>query len=132
MTTDTRLRGIVGIVATLVIGMALGVALDRFALRPSEAVAAQPRVPQGAMIASLTEDLALTPVQVGQIHEILNRHQSVVEQAWETTHNTLMAALDSVTSQVETVLDPGQVAAYHDWIDVRHRGAPVRPNHPAH
>lgn len=132
MKMNPRANGILGGAAVLLIGVALGIVLDRTVLVPphSEASTAQDHA---AVLASLTADLHLSDAQVAQVREILDRHQATVTAAWQDTHRTLKAALDSVTTQVEAVLEPDQIEEYHEWIDRRHpTGDPRRPSHDPH
>lgn len=130
MTSRTsRLRGAVGAGAILLIGVAAGIVLDRTVLTPPSTQAAPTR-DHARFVESLTAELGLTPTQTVAVREILDRHQETVTQAWENTHRTLMAALDSVAYQIEAVLEPGQVDRYHAWIERMHPpGDPRRPSH---
>ncbi len=133
MNKNARLQGILGAGALLLIGAVLGVGLDRTVLAPRHGEAANTPPDHGVVVVSLTRDLGLDPEQAEQVLGILERHQVVVNNAWEDTHRTLLAALDSVTNQIETVLDPSQVERYHAWIDNRHPpGERGRPNHQPH
>lgn len=131
--TSIRSRGFLGVAALLLIGVAMGVALDRSMLAPRTGQAAASPQDHGVVVLSLTRDLGLDEAQAQEVMGILERHQVVVNQAWEGTHRTLLAALDSVTNQIESILEPEQVERYHAWIDRRHPpGDPRRPNHQPH
>lgn len=130
--STARLRGAIGVAALMLTGVALGIVLDRMVLaRPADA--ASMRADHLSIVTSLTDQLGLDEGQAARVREILDRHQQVVDDTWAATHRALLAALDSVTVQVEAELRPGQIAAFHAWIDALHPpGDPRRPNHPEH
>lgn len=132
-TKNPRLQAMLGAGALLLIGVVLGIGVDRTLLLPRHGEARPARVDHGVVVVSLTRDLGLSQEQAEHVLEVLERHQTVVDATWADTHRALMAALDSVTNQIEAVLDSAQVERYHAWIDARHpRGDPGRPNHQPH
>jgi hypothetical protein len=120
----------IGAVSILVIGVVLGVLLDRVALHPRTSAADHPSAALAldasheGFLQALSDDLGLTAEQAIQVHEILSRHQAAVNDAWSAVHPLLEAAIDSVTKEIEAILEPGQRERLHVWLMERH-GAPV-------
>ena len=100
--------------------------MDRVIFNPS-ALAAD--VPSASMtldashegfLRGLRDDLGLTEEQASRVHEIMSRHQAAVNDAWSAVHARLDAAIDSVTAEIEAILDPGQRVGLHEWLMERH------------
>ncbi len=116
----------IGAASILVIGIVLGVLLDRVVLHrsasaldlPSAALALDASHEQ--FLQELHDDLGLTAKQASQVQEILSRHQGAVNEAWSAVHSLLEAAIDSVTEEIEAVLEPGQRERLHGWLLERH------------
>jgi Spy/CpxP family protein refolding chaperone len=125
--TKHLVHAAIGAVSILVIGGVLGVLLDRVALAHSSA--SEPEHPTATLaldarheefLQELQDDLGLTAEQAKQVHEILSRHQGAVNEAWSAVHTILEAAIDSVTSEIEAVLEPAQRRQLHEWLLERH------------
>jgi len=120
----------IGAASILVIGIVLGVLLDRVVLHrsasaidyPSAALALDASHEQ--FLQELHDDLGLTAKQASQVQEILSRHQGAVNEAWSAVHSLLEAAIDSVTQEIEAVLEPGQRERLRAWLLEQH-GEPV-------
>ena len=119
-------HAVLGAVSILAIGVVLGVLVDRVIFNPS-ALAAD--VPSASMtldashegfLRGLRDDLGLTEEQASRVHEIMSRHQAAVNDAWSAVHARLDAAIDSVTAEIEAILDPGQRVGLHEWLMERH------------
>jgi hypothetical protein len=128
--TKHLIHATLGAISIFVIGVVVGVLIDRVVTRHStvamELHAQQSAVDAGheGFLADLQNDLGLSADQASQVHEILNRHQEAVSDAWLAVHSRLEAAIDSVTSEIEQVLDADQRTALHEWLMQRH-GLPV-------
>ena len=124
--TKHAAHAMLGAVSILAIGIVLGVLVDRVILNPSALAADVPSAESEldatheGFLRGLQEDLGLTEVQASRVHEIMSRHQAAVNDAWSTVHARLAAAIDSVTAEIEAVLDPGQRAGLHEWLVERH------------
>ena len=119
-------HAVLGAISILALGVVLGVFLDRVVFHPSD-LAANTSSAAMALDAShesflqgLSADLGLTAEQAGQVREIMSRHQAAVNDAWSAVHSRLEAAIDSVTAEIEAILDPGQREGLHDWLVERH------------
>jgi hypothetical protein len=116
----------IGAASILVIGVVLGVLLDRVVLHPTASASDYPSADVALdarhedFLRELRADLGLTAKQAGQVHEILSRHQGAVNEAWSAVHSLLEAAIDSVTEEIEAVLKPGQRERLHAWLLERH------------
>ena len=116
----------IGAVSILVIGVVLGVLLDRVVLHPSASAADHPSATLAldasheGIIRELSADLGLTAEQASKVHEILSRHQAAVNDAWSAVHPLLEAAIDSVTEEIAAVLEPEQRNRLHVWLLERH------------
>jgi Spy/CpxP family protein refolding chaperone len=119
-------HAVLGAVSILAIGVVLGVLLDRVILHPvasaadSRSAALAFDATHRGLLQDLRTDLRLTEEQVDQVHEIMNRHQVAVNEAWSVVHARLEAAIDSVTAEIEAILEPGQREGFHDWLLERH------------
>ncbi len=115
-----------GAVSILAIGMVLGVFLDRVIAHPNEPAAHSPTsetaldASHESFLSELQSDLGLTEEQAGRVQEILTRHQAAVNDAWTAVHSRLDAAIDSVTVEIEALLDSEQRAGLHEWLMERH------------
>ncbi len=119
-------HAVLGAVSILAVGVVLGIFLDRVVLQSSDMPSELESESTGldatheAFLGELSVDLGLTEVQVRQVHEILSRHQTSVNEAWTAVHSLLEAAIDSVTTEIEAVLDSTQREGLHDWLLERH------------
>ena len=121
-----KAHAVLGAVSILAIGIVVGVFLDRVILHtPDQAL--QPPTAAIALDAShedflreLHADLGLSEEQAGHVQEILSRHQAAVNEAWTVVHSRLGAAIDSVTAEIEALLDSEQRAGLHEWLMERH------------
>lgn len=124
--TTHAAHAVLGAVSILAIGIVLGVLLDRVILNPSALAADVPSVEaeveatHDGFLRELREDLGLTEEQATRVHEIMSRHQAAVNDAWSAVHARLDAAIDSVTAEIEAVLDPSQREGLHEWLIERH------------
>ncbi len=115
-----------GAISILAIGVVLGVLLDRVILNPSvlsadtESAALALDATHEDFLRQMRADLGLTNPQASQIHEILSRHQAAVNEAWSAVHSRLDAAIDSVTAEIEAILDSTQRVGLHEWLMERH------------
>lgn len=125
--TKHLIHAAIGAVSILVIGVVLGVLLDRVALLHSSTSELEHLTPALALdtrhqefLKDLQDDLQLTAEQATRVHEILSRHQNSVNEAWSAVHRVLEATIDSVTVEIEAVLAPEQRRRLHEWLLERH------------
>jgi hypothetical protein len=115
-----------GAVSLLVIGVVIGVHMDRTLFRAAAAVtdahsqASALDANHENFLQGLRSDLGLSETQASQIHEILSRHQAAVDESWSIVHARLESAIDSVTSEIEAILDSNQRVELHEWLMERH------------
>lgn len=124
MTTETRsrpggigamLRAAVGVVALLVIGAVLGIAVDR-RLHGGAAPHGAAAVLHEAAMSGMAEEIALTPEQRRQVEAILRSRHDAMQSVWHTIHEQLGTTLDSVHAEIEVVLSPEQQEAFRRWL----------------
>lgn len=120
----------IGAASILAIGVVVGVALDRVVLLHGDSA------PHGAiptdtldaghsdLLRELGTELGMTDAQASQVHEILTRHQEAVDEAWAAVHSRLASAIDSVTAEIEAILEPEQRDRLFEWLRERHAQPP--------
>ena len=119
-------HAVLGAVSILAIGVVLGVLLDRVILHRVDPAVHSPTgamalaASHGDFLRELQTDLGLTEEQAGRVQGVLTRHQAAVNDAWTAVHSRLDAAIDSVTAEIEVLLDPEQRAGLHAWLMERH------------
>lgn len=118
-------------VSILAIGVVLGVVLDRTVLLSSGSEAHGATAAVGlderhrTFHRELAEELGLSDTQAEQVREILIRHQAAVDQAWVAVHTQLESVIDSVTAEIEAILDPRQRDRLFEYLREQH-GMPAR------
>ena len=126
------MRPLVGSASMLVIGIVIGVAIDRVTVVHGHGGAHAPRVvviasgEPDAAFSELTEHLDLSEEQAGEAREIFSAHQASVDTAWTAVQDHLGLAIQSVMRELESVLEPGQLGRLHQWMAERHGTVPVR------
>jgi hypothetical protein len=110
---SSRLHAALTLVAVLVIGIALGVTLDRFWV-----MRAMPASPMNSatLISEMDRRLHLDVAQRDTIASVLRRHQMTVDSAWARVRPSLHAVIDSSQREIMAVLRPDQRSAYLAWI----------------
>lgn len=110
---SSRLHAALTLVAVLVIGIALGVTLDRFWVMRS--LPASP-MNSATLISEMDRRLHLDVAQRDTIANVLRRHQMTVDSAWARVRPSLHAVIDSSQREIIAVLRPDQRSAYLAWI----------------
>jgi hypothetical protein len=110
---SSRLHAALTLVAVLVIGIALGVTLDRFWV-----MRAMPASPMNSatLISEMDRRLHLDVAQRDTIASVLRRHQMTVDSAWARVRPSLHAVIDSSQREIMAALRPDQRSAYLAWI----------------
>ena len=118
-----------GMASLVVIGVVLGVTLDRTvplpghaAARPTEAL--DPAAEHRAAMRDLVVELQLSDAQKARVEEIFSRHQASVHEAWQIARDRLSTAVDSATVEIAGILDPAQLERFHEWVEERHGSVP--------
>jgi hypothetical protein len=115
--SSSRTRAALTLVAVLIIGIALGVTLDRFWVM--RAMPASPMSP-AVLINEMNRRLHLDAAQRDTIEDVLRRHQMTVDSAWARVRPNVHAVIDSSQREIIAVLRPDQRAAYLAWIRTAH------------
>ena len=114
-------RGVTGILAVLIIGVVLGITLDRAILAYSHAASHGDHESEQSLLAErLRSDLDLTDAQLREVESILVQQQAAVDSAWLDVRGHLHNSVDSVRSAIERVLTPEQRRGFGDWWDELH------------
>ena len=108
------------LVATFIAGIVVGV--GGRALWVRSAYGGAPERGRGVepLVAELTDELALTPVQRDSVHAILQRHFTRMAAVWDTVRPRFDALRAEMDSEVTAHLTPDQQAKYRDHM-ARHR-----------
>jgi hypothetical protein len=137
-----RLRGVVGALSLIVVGGFLGILAHRFVLT-------EERLAEGAIVgaheangvqevigefraasehvavgAAFREVLQLDDDQAAAIHEILIRHQSVVDESWESLRSRVQEEVDRAHEEIRALLSPAQQERFEAWLDRHVRADP--------
>ena len=125
------MRGLVGAVSILVLGIVLGVATSHIVLVPGDR--AEHQLPERlgsaaehrAILEELTEHLSLTDDQVAGIHGIISSRQAAVDTAWTQIRRHLRQATAVTIAEIEGILDDDQAELLRAWAVERHGELPV-------
>jgi len=114
-----------GAISIFAIGVVVGLLLDRAFLNPTELAADVPAemaldATHESFFQDMRADLGFTEMQARQVQQIFAKHQAAVNDAWSAVHTRLNAAIDSVTAEIEAVLEPDQREKLHEWLMERH------------
>jgi hypothetical protein len=108
------------LVATFIAGIVVGVGGRALWVRSAYGGAPERGRGVDRLVAELTDELALTPVQRDSVHAILQRHWTRMAAAWDTVRPRFDALRAEMDSEVVVHLSPGQQAKYRDHM-ARHR-----------
>ncbi len=125
--TSSRLHATLTLVAVLVIGIALGVTLDRFWVMRTLPVSP---MNSEMLISEMNRRLHLDVAQRDTIANVLRRHQMTVDSAWARVRPSVHAVIDSSQREIIAVLRPDQRVAYLAWIRSHTMGASRMPPRP--
>jgi hypothetical protein len=77
-----------------------------------------------AVLAQMERSLDLTAAQRDSIQVIFSRHQARVDSGWNLINQQMRATMDSVHTEIQRVLKPEQLGAFHELMRQQHRGNP--------
>lgn len=124
--SKTRAMLLLGL--TFVAGTAVGVAAERLDLLAGWATADEASEPperedtrrgRETTIERFADELGLTSPQRTQIEEILDRYRTSMKGLWGEWRPRYHSLIDSVRTQIETVLTPEQVTQYRALLQER-------------
>lgn len=142
MSVDSEAKGLrpktaAGLLLLLVflVGGLTGAAFDRYLLRPSPAVAADPAPPadrpqpdqstrrrsREAYVRQLQEELALTPDQVAKIEVITRDREARMQALVAGTRPRFRALVEETRAEIDKVLTPEQQAKLKELRAREHR-----------
>jgi hypothetical protein len=95
---------------------------DRTTLTPghADATAADMRRHHDDVLAELRIELGLSAEQSARVQEIFARRHAESEAAWAQVHANHQRTMQRATTEIETVLDSGQVKRLQAWLAKRH------------
>lgn len=103
----TALLAIAVLAATFVVGVLAGIAADRTLMR--RVWRDRPAQPSPSFLASrLEKRLDLTPDQKRQVEEILTRHHSRMNAAWNAARPAVRAEIEAANAEIDLLLTPEQ------------------------
>ena len=122
-------RGVTGILAVLIIGVVLGIMLDRAILVHSHGASDSGNETERRLFVDrLRSDLGLSDEQLLEIESILYQQQAVVDSAWLDVRSHLHDSVDSLRNAIERVLTPEQREGFDEWwAQVHEEGREVSP-----
>jgi Spy/CpxP family protein refolding chaperone len=112
---NAKARGVLGAVSLVVLGMVLGVAIDRHLLLNEPHASAAAALHELTM-SSAEERLDLTSDQRRQIDSIIAARHNSLRHAWQAVHSHLGAAVDSLHREIEVILTPAQRSEFREWL----------------
>ncbi|MEE9576139.1 MAG: hypothetical protein V3W35_01905 [Gemmatimonadota bacterium] len=125
-----RLRGVIGALSLIVVGGFLGMLTDRFVLaevRRVEPVTVgehEAISEHHAASTAFRRVLQLDDGQAAAIHEILLRHQGVVDESWESLRARVHQEVQSAHEEIRVLLSPPQQERFEAWLDRHVRAQP--------
>lgn len=102
----TALLAIGVLVATFVVGVLAGIAADRTFLR--RVWHDRPQPSPSFLASRLEKRLDLTPAQKRQVEEILTRHHSRMNAAWNAARPAVRAEIEAANAEIDRILTPEQ------------------------
>ncbi|HYK82821.1 MAG TPA: hypothetical protein VEU55_06710 [Gemmatimonadales bacterium] len=103
------------LVATFLAGTAVGSGVRAIWVRRAEASAGRTHGPD-RMLAALTHELGLTPLQRDSVGAVLQRHWARMNAVWEAVQPRFDSIRADMDSQVVRQLTPDQAARYRDHV----------------
>ena len=108
MNLTSRTRALFAVLSLLVLGAAIGIALDR-TFRTHEGLAVrQLRAVREDPLGQIEKTVDLRPEQRERIAAVLARRQPELDSIWTQTHQRLQATVASVIDEIAAELDPEQ------------------------
>ena len=114
-------RAILVAVLMFMVGLALGVGVDRHVLSRHAMRHSHGAMSHDAVIAQLDTLLDLTAVQHESLTVVAKRHQASVDSAWDVMNGRLRMTIDSARHEMESFLTPEQVRKFDAWFTTSHR-----------
>ena len=111
-----RARAVLAAASLLVLGAVVGIAFDRHLHRSGGGQGNPAAALHEMTMSSIQEELDLTADQRRQIDSIIESRHYALRDAWRAVHTQLGAAVDTVHSEIEGVLTPGQRVRFREWL----------------
>ena len=120
----------VAALALIALGAVGGIAGDRFHVRGGGHGSGLHEQVRRDPVAYMDRELTLSPEQRTRIAEIFERRQGQLDAVWQDTHNRLVAAIDSLVSEISAQLDSTQIPRFNALVKKLHSSPdfPYRPH----
>lgn len=106
--------------ALLVIGAALGIAVDRFHVRDRDRASTLLAEINRDPMEVLEREIGLRPEQRGPIGRILERYQATLDSVWGESNSRVRATVQGAVTDIAAQLDSTQARRFHALIDEIH------------
>jgi hypothetical protein len=116
MPNASKTRALTLLAATFVAGVAVGTGVRAVWAHYGAARHSEGRPGLDRMMASLNDELHLTPVQRDSVRAILGRHFGELSAVWDSVKPRFNAIRSRMDSEVVRQLTPTQAAAYRDHV----------------
>lgn len=121
-----RARAGLAAVGLVLVGFALGVFADHLWLA-SRTPRTEAQLTHREAMVEMLHSLDLTDEQRAAIDAIIRRSEAKIEEQFAAVHPQLLATIDSARHEIEALLEPDQLRAFHEWIRAeRQRLGPQR------
>ena len=118
--TSRGWRGWVAALALMVIGAVLGIAVDRFHVRPHNHASALLEEIERDPMAVMEREIGLRPEQRAPIGAILERWQATLDSVWGESNRQVRGAVVGVVNDIAAQLDSTQARRFRALIDEIH------------
>jgi hypothetical protein len=115
------MRIVLAAVSLLVLGAVIGVSADRL-LHGRGIVIHGSSIDAHEALDALDRAVSLRPEQRERIDSILTSRQVQIDSAWHQARSHVERTINAVIAEIETVLDPDQVAPFRALVDRIHGG----------
>ena len=116
-----QVRGAIGALSLIVVGGMLGMITHHLIGRDRAVEIVSIGADDSALVA-FRGVLELDDDQMAAIHRILLRHQTRVDETWQSLRVEIQAEVESAHSEIRVLLSPHQLTLFEAWLErhVRH------------
>ena len=110
----------VAVLALLVIGAVLGIAIDRFHVRGGNHASALLEEIERNPMAVIDREISLRPDQRASVGRIIERYQATMDSAWGESNRQVRATVGAVINDITAQLDSAQARKFRALINKIH------------
>ena len=127
---NSALRPIIGATSMLVIGIVIGIVIDRAIVIAHDGTGSAHVVVIGhddtsVVSSGLATHLGLTEDESVAVHELLSGHQASVDTAWTAVREDLATGIERAMLGLDSLLDTDQRVRLREWLVSRSEANPV-------